>query len=182
MCSQLHTYYGAVSHPLLIVVVLASGPAFADDHRNCYQLKDPEVRIKGCSELIRRDSADATTYYNRAVAYETSGDIDRALADYTKAIELAPDNAAAYDNRGRTYARKGDYTRAMADVLKASELARKVGTRPTAVTTAMIPPKQEQRLYQRQHFTMWGCCRLLARLLPARWLWRLNCPAHGYAR
>jgi tetratricopeptide (TPR) repeat protein len=166
----------------LIVVVLASGPALADDYRDCYQRKDPGVRIKGCSALILRDRADPTTYYNRAIAYEMRGDIDIAIMDYTKAIELAPDYAAAYDNRGRIYARKGDYTRAMADVLMASQLAGQFGARPTAAKTAAIPPKQDQRLNRRQRFTMWGCCRLLATLLSARWLHRLNCPAHEYAR
>jgi tetratricopeptide (TPR) repeat protein len=165
----------------LIVVVLASGPALADDFRDCYQGTDPGVRIKGCSELILSNRANATTYYNRAIAHEMRGDIDIAIMDYTKAIELVPDYAAAYDNRGRIYARKGDYTRAIKDALMASEFAGKVGPRPTATTTAMIPPKQAERLNQRRHFTMW-CCHLLATVLPARWLPQFNCRAHGYAR
>ena len=166
----------------LMVVVLASAPASADDRRNCLHDKNPEVRIRGCSEIIRRDSTDAIAYYNRAVAYEMRDDTDRAIADYTKAIELAPDNAAAYDNRGRAYTRKGDYTRAMGDVLKASELAGKIGTRTTAAKTETMPPTQEWRSNQRQHLTMWWCCRTLTKLLSARWLRRLNCPAHGYTR
>jgi tetratricopeptide (TPR) repeat protein len=163
----------------LIAVVLASGPALADDGRDCFQHKDPEIRIKGCSEIIRRDPADVTAYNNRAAAYELSGDIDRAIADYTKVIELTPDNAAAYDNRGRAYTRKGDYTRSVADVLKANELVRKGATPKTEA----IQSKQTRRLDQRQHHvTMWWCCRELLASLPAQWLRRLNCPAHGHAR
>src|SRR4030088_991426 len=92
----------------LIALFLASGSALADEVGDCYRQEDPEVRIKVCSEIIQRDPTAATAYHNRAVAYELVGDIDRAIADYTKTIELAPEDAAAYDNRGRAYARKGD--------------------------------------------------------------------------
>jgi tetratricopeptide (TPR) repeat protein len=161
----------------LIAVVFASGPALADDGRDCSQHKDPEIRIKGCFEIVRRNPADVTAYFNRGAAYELSGDIDRAIADYTKAIELAPDNAAAYDNRGRAYARKGDYTRSVADVLKAKELVGKA----VAPKTTAIQSKQPRR--HRQHYlTMWWCCPELTSLLSAQWLHQLNCPTHKYAR
>jgi tetratricopeptide (TPR) repeat protein len=52
-------------------------------------------------------------------------DIDRAIADYTRAIELNPNYGPAFEARGRAYARKGDYIRAIADVTRASELAPK---------------------------------------------------------
>jgi tetratricopeptide (TPR) repeat protein len=163
----------------LIAVVLASGPSLADDGRDCSQHKDPEIRIKACSEIIRRDPADVTAYRNRAAAYELTGDIDREIADYTKAIELAPDNAATYENRGRAYARKGDYSRSVADMMKAGELVGKA----TAPRTAATRSKQTRRLGRRQHhLTPWWCCRELLAALPAQWLRRLNCPAHGYAR
>ena len=161
----------------LIAFVLASGSALADDGRDCSQNKNPEIRIKGCSEIIRRNPADATAHLNRAAAYELSGDIDRAIADFTKAIELAPDNSAAYNNRGRAYARKGDYTRSVADVLKANELVGEA----TASNTRAIQSKQPHRQRQR-YLTMWWCCPELASLLSAQWLRQLNCPTHEYAR
>jgi tetratricopeptide (TPR) repeat protein len=159
----------------LIAVFLASGSALADEVGDCYRQKDPEVRIKGCSEIIRRDPTDATAYQNRAVAYELIGDIDRAIADYTKTIELAPENAAAYDKRGRAYARKGDYTRAIADATKSSELAGKIAARSRVPKTAAIPSAQERRLHQRQRFTMLWCCHEFL----ARWLRLWNCRAHA---
>jgi tetratricopeptide (TPR) repeat protein len=36
------------------------------------------------------------------------GDLDRALADYDRAIELVPYYALAYTNRGLAYFDKGD--------------------------------------------------------------------------
>jgi tetratricopeptide (TPR) repeat protein len=34
-------------------------------------------------------------YYNRGFAYNDSGELDRAIADFTKAIELDPKFASA---------------------------------------------------------------------------------------
>jgi len=120
--------------PLAVILfVSASVPALADSGQDCYQHKDPQVRIKGCSDIIQRNPNDATAYHNRAVAYGLAGDIDKAIADYTKTIEIKPDNATAYDNRGRAYASKGDYTRALDDELKASELISKAAARPATV-------------------------------------------------
>jgi len=135
---------------LLLLTVLAIGsaatPVSANDEQDCFQGKEPEIRIKGCSDIILRDPNDATAYHNRAVAYGLAGDIDHAIADYTKAIEIAPNSAAAYDNRGRAYASKGDYTRALADVTKARELLAKAAAQPglpapKPPSTAAMPAK-----------------------------------------
>lgn len=42
-------------------------------------------------------------------------DNDKAIADYTKSIELDPTFSAAYVGRGRCWADKGDYQRASTD-------------------------------------------------------------------
>jgi len=106
----------------------------ASDEYDCFQGREPELRIKACSELIQRGPDDAIAYHNRAVAYGLAGDIDNAIADYTKVIQIAPDNASAYDNRGRAYASKGDYTHAVEDGTKAHELMAKATAQPIMVT------------------------------------------------
>src|SRR5947207_15001557 len=114
--------------PLLLALLLfvsSAVPVLANDEQDCFQGKDPQLRIKGCSEIIQRAPNDATAYANRAAGYGLAGDIDRAIADYTKSIEIRPDNPAAYENRGRAYASKGDYTHALADATRASELIAK---------------------------------------------------------
>jgi len=116
----------------MLLVVLAEAPAIASG--DCFQHKEPQLSIKGCSEIIHRDPSDVTAYHNRAIAYGLTGDIDRAIVDYTKAIEIRPNNAAAYEQRGRAYASKGDYTKALADVMKASELVAKAAAQPSKVT------------------------------------------------
>ena len=80
--------------------------------RDCFQGQDPELRIRGCTQIIERAPNDTTGYHNRAAAYVLAGDIDKAIADYTKVIETAPDNASAYANRSRAYASSGNYAQA----------------------------------------------------------------------
>lgn len=69
---------------------------------------------------------DDETYYNRGVAYDSKGEYDRAIADYSKAIELNPKYAEAYYNRGVDYYDKKEYDRAWEDVYKAQGLGFKV--------------------------------------------------------
>jgi tetratricopeptide (TPR) repeat protein len=123
----------------LLLFVSSAVPVLANDELDCFQGKVPQLRIKGCSEIIQRAPNDATAYHNRAVGYELSGDIDLAIADYTKTIEIKPDNAAAYENRGRAYASKGGYTHAIADAMKASEMVAKATAQPQEM--APKPPK-----------------------------------------
>jgi tetratricopeptide (TPR) repeat protein len=122
--------------PLLIVVAIISttAPVLANDEQDCFQSQEPQLRIKGCSEIIQRAPNDATAYHNRAVAHGLAGDIDSAIADYTKVIEIAPNTASAYENRGRAYASKGDYASALADETKASELIAKATAQPAEIT------------------------------------------------
>ena len=110
--------------------------AYADDKADCRGDKDVELKIRSCTALIERDAKDAVAYYNRASAYQTKGDVDRAIADYNQAVTLKPDYAAAYENRARVFASKGDYTRAVADVTKAGELTSTVTVQSKAVPSA----------------------------------------------
>ena len=54
-------------------------------------------------------------YSIRGDAYQWKDDYDRAIADYTQAIRLNPDDAYAYYSRGKAYHWKDDYDRAIAD-------------------------------------------------------------------
>jgi tetratricopeptide (TPR) repeat protein len=56
------------------------------------------------------------------VAYREKNDYDRAIADYTQAIRLDPNDADAYLNRGVTYANKKDYAHARANWEKVLQL------------------------------------------------------------
>jgi tetratricopeptide (TPR) repeat protein len=49
-------------------------------------------------------------------------DYDRAIAEYTEAILIDPDNAFHYSSRGHVYRQNGDYDRAIADYAEAIRL------------------------------------------------------------
>ena len=64
----------------------------------------------------------AETYYNRGLAHSKKGELDKAIADYTKAIELKPDYADAYYNRGGAWLRLGERKKAKSDLATARHL------------------------------------------------------------
>ena len=69
------------------------------------------------------DSAQSAEFYlKRGEDFSGAHQYDRAIADYTTAIQLKPDYAEAYNDRGFAYYLKGDAERAIADYTRAIEL------------------------------------------------------------
>jgi tetratricopeptide (TPR) repeat protein len=67
-----------------------------------------------------RKSADA--YIRSGVSHATSGDYDRAIADFSEAIRIDPATSAAFIERGNVYGVKHDFDRASADFTEAMRL------------------------------------------------------------
>jgi len=68
---------------------------------------------------------NAESYNNRGIAYSKKGDsaaLDRAMADYTQAIQQDPKFVPAYINRARAYRLTGDIDRAIADYTQLVQL------------------------------------------------------------
>ncbi len=63
----------------------------------------------------------AADYRDQAQAKSERGDLDGAIADFTKAIELDPDHARTYARRGDARKGKGDLDGAIADYTQAIE-------------------------------------------------------------
>ena len=82
-------------------------------------LKEEALRV--FTEAIRLDPSNASTYLNRGMAYERINHMQQAIADYSKAIELAPDYAKAYYARGTLLWYLDDDT-SIRDLMKAAEL------------------------------------------------------------
>ena len=55
-------------------------------------------------------------------SYKKLGEYQNAADDYTKAIQLDPDNARAYTNRGYSYRILGEHQTAIDDATKAIQL------------------------------------------------------------
>ena len=62
------------------------------------------------------------TYYNHGLANSKKGELELAIADYTKAIELNSNFAEAYYNRGGTWLRLGEREKAKSDLATARHL------------------------------------------------------------
>jgi len=81
--------------------------------------------VTALTKIIKSKPKDMGGYAVRGLLYsfrEEDGDYDRAIADFTQAIKLAPKPAGLYLCRGRVYHEKGDFNKAVADyeqVLKA---------------------------------------------------------------
>ena len=64
----------------------------------------------------------AETYYNRGLVHSKNGELDKAIKDYTKAIELKPDYADAYYNRSKAWLHLGETEKAKSDMAAASSI------------------------------------------------------------
>ncbi len=67
-------------------------------------------------------SKGAKFYLKRGRLYADKGKLERAAAEYAKAIELYPDYQKAYRLRAEAYRAAGDLDRALADINKAVDL------------------------------------------------------------
>ena len=56
------------------------------------------------------------------MAYGKQGDFDRAIEDYTQAIQLNPDYAKAYCNRGEAWLHLKEWEKARADLTAARDM------------------------------------------------------------
>jgi tetratricopeptide (TPR) repeat protein len=72
--------------------------------------------------VLYHDGRPASAYVNRGISYHAKGDYDRAIAAFSRAIEINPRYAGAYNNRGIAHGRTGDRDRAIDDFTKAIEI------------------------------------------------------------
>jgi tetratricopeptide (TPR) repeat protein len=64
----------------------------------------------------------ADDYFRRGAARHTKGDLDGAISDYTRAIEIDSRDAGAYEGRGEARRTKGDLDGAITDATRAIEI------------------------------------------------------------
>jgi tetratricopeptide (TPR) repeat protein len=117
--------FGLLVAAIGIAGTVSASPATAatvDQESRCMGLgpnrPTMQQRIDTCTALIqsaRESKARRAAYVNRGVAYADSGELDRAIADYTEALKIDPTHLTAYRNRGIAFEHKGDLDRAIAD-------------------------------------------------------------------
>jgi len=74
------------------------------------------------TQLICRHPHHAVDYNNRGLIYFQSGQPEKALADYNKALQLNPQLDSVYNNRANYYASVGKLSEALADYEQALDL------------------------------------------------------------
>ncbi len=103
----------------LTALLTLAAPTRADMVDDCTQADDNDLRIGGCTALIRSGKYSgvdlAAAYSNRGVAYRRVGETSRAIEDYDQALRIDPGHANAYQNRGVAYESLGQYERAVED-------------------------------------------------------------------
>jgi len=73
------------------------------------------------TEVLRKTPQSAEALNWRGMAYDDLNQLDEALADLNKAIDLSPKYADAYNNRGEVYRKKKKFDQALADFRRALE-------------------------------------------------------------
>jgi tetratricopeptide (TPR) repeat protein len=101
--------------------------------RDCQNAKELDSRIGACGRAITQGGPRSTyslalAYNSRANAFYDKKDVDRAIADYTHAIENDPKNGIFYTNRADAYLEKRDADRAISDYSKAIALNPKLAS------------------------------------------------------
>ncbi len=76
-------------------------------------------------EILADDEESASIYLARGEAWDSKGDLAKAIADYTKAIELNPKEMMAFAMRAKAWQTKGELDKAIADYNQALVLVPK---------------------------------------------------------
>ena len=110
-----------------LVLTLSATGARADRYEDCALTKDLDLTIRSCTQIIERGKKETrkvrfAAYLRRGFAYEDKGELDRAIADWTKSIKLYPSYANIYAVRGLAYRKKGEFDRAIADFTQAIKI------------------------------------------------------------
>ena len=110
---------------IAMCLLIATTPAFAAsprDHDDC-NADDADRNIAGCTRVFedRKESKKvrAIALVGRGLAWKSKGDRDKAIADFTAAIRLEPNDALPYNNRANIWRELGEIDRAIADLTEA---------------------------------------------------------------
>ena len=102
----------------------------SSEAEQCYREALSPARAIGtrvCTEAIEKGRLStrdlAASYTNRGVIWARSGEIEKALADHNKALELNPDSIGGLINRANAYSRDQSYHEALLDYDRAIELS-----------------------------------------------------------
>ena len=123
---------------LLLVALVLAFPAMAQANPNedyaqgmtAATKGDMDTAIAAFGRIIANPAVDAknmaSAYNLRGMCHEAKNDLQQALADYSKAVEIDAKLAEAYGNRAMVYMKLGDEAKAKEDAVAAKRIDRKV--------------------------------------------------------
>jgi tetratricopeptide (TPR) repeat protein len=94
-----------------VLMIILTGTACIGSSQLTSEQEELALRVSEAIEAIENGDS-----------YGDKGELDRAIVEYDRAIELAPDFALSYNNRGQAYTDIGDFDQAIADLNRAIEL------------------------------------------------------------
>ena len=109
-----------LSLSLFINFCLTAHPAQASDASDKEDIQNTIFRYKAGLEV---NPNDAKARLKLGDAYLTSGDADKAIAEFQKAVKLSPEEPSCYWFLGRAYGRKGQVQLACDNLKEAVRLA-----------------------------------------------------------
>ena len=107
-------------------------PRTAEDYKDWGRAEDKENRAKAVDrleEMLLQAKAERRRIPSRAPPCTRRANLDKAIAEYDKALELYPRYTEVYYNRGLAYRKKDNLAKAIADY-----------TQPSAWTPSTSPP------------------------------------------
>ena len=84
--------------------------------------------IPPAKDLTAKPPKSAEDFKSRGDVFTSQGKIDNAISDYSKAIEINPNDGEAYNNRAIIYYGKKEYAKAWEDTQRAKELGYSVSS------------------------------------------------------
>jgi tetratricopeptide (TPR) repeat protein len=117
----------------LMITADAAHAQLSSNWKGCTGYPDVEWKqqIERCSDLISSGDESqqnlAIAYYNRGLAYENLDNYAKAIADYSEALALDPEDADALLYRGLDKIRLGDKAGGDADIAAAKRIDPNIG-------------------------------------------------------
>jgi tetratricopeptide (TPR) repeat protein len=110
-----------------------------------YNEDDSKRALRAFAKSIHLEPAYPGGYFNRGITYQKVGNLQQAIDDYSKAIELSPGDAAVYYlRRGLARKRIGMDDEAKEDLEKAARMGYRQAevTAVTSTSTAVTPTRE----------------------------------------
>jgi tetratricopeptide (TPR) repeat protein len=103
-----------LSEAILLDPWIPGAPAFTARATLSLSLGQLEPALGDFNQIIARDNKNSVAYLNRGFIKETQGNLESALEDYNRSIEITP-SASALFNRANVYIQIEEPAKALAD-------------------------------------------------------------------